>query len=159
VAHERDRQAIARHIGADDVIYQSLSDLKAACAELSPRDPATQEFEVGVFCGKYVTPVDEGYFERLEQLRGEGKKFKVMESAREAVLHGMAGEKEVRLAAKGVQVDWEGNVIPVADSNGLPDTTKHGSRDAQEKEELPAPVRDRMDISLHNFGDYAHAHQ
>jgi amidophosphoribosyltransferase len=49
-AHNRDRKAIAKHIGAEEVIYQSLADLKVACAELSPRDPATQEFEVGVFC-------------------------------------------------------------------------------------------------------------
>src|SRR5690554_2266501 len=57
VAHNRDRHAIAKHIGAEEVIFQTLEDLKAACAELSPRDPATQEFEVGVFCGKYATPV------------------------------------------------------------------------------------------------------
>lgn len=53
VAHNRDRKAIAEHIGAEEVIYQSLADLKASCAELSPRGP-TQDFEVGVFCVKYV---------------------------------------------------------------------------------------------------------
>jgi amidophosphoribosyltransferase len=157
VAHDRDRQAIAHHIGADDVIYQSLSDLKSACAELSPRDPATQQFEVGVFCGKYVTPVDDGYFERLEQLRGEGKKLKVMESAREAVVNGVAGEKEVRMAAKGVQVDWEGNVIPV--ENEEESATAKNGPDAEIREDVPTSVRDRMDISLHNFGDYAHGHK
>ncbi|KAH8695870.1 nucleophile aminohydrolase [Phaeosphaeriaceae sp. PMI808] len=53
IAYNRNRAAIAEHIGAEEVIYQSLEDLKAACADLSPRQP--QEFEVGVFCGKYVT--------------------------------------------------------------------------------------------------------
>jgi amidophosphoribosyltransferase len=37
VAHNRDRKAIAEHIGAEEIIYQSLADLKAACAELSPQ--------------------------------------------------------------------------------------------------------------------------
>lgn len=102
IAHHRDSAAIARHIGADDVIYQTLPDLIDACASLSPRDPATQKFEVGVFCGKYVTPVDDGYFEHLERIRGESRKLKVMETAREAVVHGVADQKQIRMAAKGV---------------------------------------------------------
>ena len=102
IAHHRDSAAIAKHIGADDVIYQSLSDLTEACAVLSPRDPATQKFEVGVFCGKYVTPVSDGYFEHLEKIRGESKKAKVVEKAREAVVNGYADQKQIRMAAKGV---------------------------------------------------------
>jgi amidophosphoribosyltransferase len=102
IAHHRDSAAIAKHIGADDVVYQNLEDLQRACASLSPRDPATQKFEVGVFCGKYVTPVDAGYFEHLERIRGESQKQKVMEKAREAVVHGTANAQQVRMAAKGV---------------------------------------------------------
>lgn len=102
IAHHRDSAAIAKHIGADDVIYQGLPDLVDACASLSPRDPATQKFEVGVFCGKYVTPVDDNYFEHLEKIRGESRKMKVMESARDAVVHGVADPQQIRMAAKGV---------------------------------------------------------
>lgn len=69
IAHERDRFDIAKHMGAEEVIYQDLSDLKACCAELSPRKD--QDFEVGVFCGKYITEVPEGYFEHLDELRGK----------------------------------------------------------------------------------------
>jgi amidophosphoribosyltransferase len=78
IAHNRTRQAIAQHIGAEEVIYQELKDLVDACAELSPRDPKTQEFEVGVFTGCYVTKVPEGYFQHLNQLRGSKLKVAAM---------------------------------------------------------------------------------
>lgn len=71
IAHQRNRFEIAEHIGAEEVIYQDLDDLKACCAELSPRE--TQDFEVGVFCGKYITSVPEGYFEHLDELRGKAR--------------------------------------------------------------------------------------
>lgn len=74
IAYNRTRQEIAKHIGAEEVIYQELDDLVQACAELSPRDPKTQEFEVGVFTGCYTTPVPEGYFAHLNQLRGTKRK-------------------------------------------------------------------------------------
>lgn len=49
----------------------TLKDREAACAELSPRDD--QLFEVGVFCGQYVTPVSQGYLEKVEKTRGKQK--------------------------------------------------------------------------------------
>lgn len=52
-------------------MYLSLEDLEAACAEVSPR--ADQRFEVGVFCGRYVTPVSQGYLEKLEKTRGKSE--------------------------------------------------------------------------------------
>jgi len=48
--------------------------LKAACAEASPGSQIT-DFEAGVFCGKYSTPVPDGYFEHLNAGRGEGRKI------------------------------------------------------------------------------------
>ncbi|KAI9768977.1 MAG: amidophosphoribosyltransferase [Geoglossum simile] len=158
VAHGRDRFQIAAHIGADSIIYQTLSDLKLACAELSPRDPATQEFEVGVFCGKYVTPVDSGYFDRLERLRGGSKRLKICENA---AMNGSVSEGAVAVAAKGVQVDEYGAEIPAEDDDeDKVVATVNGSRTKgprfgelaeEDKEETG---RGRMDISLHNFGDY-----
>ncbi|KAI0169775.1 amidophosphoribosyltransferase [Hypoxylon sp. FL1284] len=73
IASGKDRFAIAKSIDAEEVIYQDLDDLKAACAELAPVNGPTQ-FEVGVFCGKYVTPVPEGYFEHLNEMRGMKRK-------------------------------------------------------------------------------------
>jgi amidophosphoribosyltransferase len=112
IAHNRDRFAIAKHLQAEAVIFQSLSDLQAACAELSPRGPKTQEFEVGVFCGKYVTPVSKGYFEYLERIRGQSRKMKVLESAEEAVVHGVAGGRELDLVVSGAAVVVDGQVVP-----------------------------------------------
>ena len=71
VAYNRDRKAIAKSINADEVIFITLEDLEAACAEVSPR--TDQRFEVGVFCGKYVTPVSQEYLESLEKTRGKSK--------------------------------------------------------------------------------------
>lgn len=169
IAHHRSSSDIANIIGADDVIYQNLEDLTSACAALSPRDPATQTFEVGVFCGKYVTPVTEGYFEHLEQVRGETRKLKVMEKARQAVMQGIADEKEVRMAAKGVEVDRHGEVIPADEAEGwlngtgaangtvLPATVASSGKPEQKRkhsdEHARVPGR-TQDVSLHNMNDY-----
>jgi amidophosphoribosyltransferase len=60
---------IAKHIDADEVIFQDLEDLKSACQEASEGPSHVEGFEVGVFCGKYVTDVPENYFEHLNDLR------------------------------------------------------------------------------------------
>jgi amidophosphoribosyltransferase len=49
---------------ADEVVYQSLDDLKAACLEAADEDSEVKDFEVGVFCGKYKTEVPPDYFEQ-----------------------------------------------------------------------------------------------
>ncbi|OJD35235.1 amidophosphoribosyltransferase [Diplodia corticola] len=162
IAYNRSSPEIAKKIGADAVIYQTLDDLEAACASLSPRDPATQKFEVGVFCGKYVTPVDDDYFRRLERIRGESRKLKVMESARQAVMHGAATESQVRMAAKGVEVDRHGNVIPAEEDspiNGHADigsggTGRPGDFERRSTDESQTRIRETQDMSLHNINDH-----
>jgi amidophosphoribosyltransferase len=47
--------------------------LKQACAEAAP-EGGVKEFEVGVFCGDYQTEVPEGYFDHLDELRGQKRK-------------------------------------------------------------------------------------
>ncbi|KAA8569286.1 hypothetical protein EYC84_000945 [Monilinia fructicola] len=110
VAHNRDRHAIAKHIGAEEVIYQSLEDLKASCAELSPRDPKTKSL-------KLVFSV----------IRGETRKMKVLESAKEAVLHGVAGEKEFNLITHGAVVDSNGQIVPETHHGQNVDGTENGN--------------------------------
>ena len=146
------------------VIYQSLSDLKAACAELSPRK--NQDFEVGVFCGNYVTPVEDGYLEHLEKVRAKTRKMKVLGSAREAVASGSVGTEEAKMAVSGVKVNGTGVVVAAQDSMSDdkdtlsmvgPSQRSNAKRQRDEVEsEDSRPPKDRMDISLHNFGDFTH---
>ncbi|KAK5174930.1 amidophosphoribosyltransferase [Saxophila tyrrhenica] len=162
VAHERDSNKIAEHIGADAVVYQSLADLESACAQDSPRDPAKQQFEVGVFCGKYVTPVPDEYFDHLERIRGETKKQKVFDNALEAVRQGTAGPQQVQMAANGVNVTNTGEIV--ARGNGSDDGAQqpngqmderqsgmNGSADgANGREEMH---RESQDVALYNLND------
>jgi amidophosphoribosyltransferase len=142
VAHDRTAQDIADLIGADAVIYQDLPDLVSACAHDSPRGAVDQKFEVGVFCGKYVTPVGEDYFKHLERVRGETRKMKVMENAVQAVANGSASTEELRMAAHGVEVDDHGEVV---------------ARDSGSDGEGRLPVKEQVDrlSSGNTFGDPA----
>lgn len=153
VAHDKSIQEISSHIGADRVVYQTIEDLKASCAELSPRP--CQEFEVGVFCGKYVTPVTEGYFERLEKVRGRTKELKVLDAAKEALLHGVAGEEQIEIVKRGANLD-KGDIVALTSANVDGNTSQTAERLGNAAQSEPEPqqeVRDRQDISLHNYGD------
>ena len=164
VAHNyHGADAIAKHIGADSVIYQTLEDLKAACVDAAREADAVNaptDFEVGVFCGTYITPVDKGYFEHLEQVRGQTRKFKVVDEARRAVAQGVAGEEQIQLATNGAMVTATGMVVPAV--NGArkqsiqTDTTDshRGSATSLGLDEESPTVRERMDIALHNEADF-----
>lgn len=147
--------AIAKHIGADAVIYQSLDDLKEACC-IAAREHggvnAPSNFEVGVFCGSYITPVDRAYFEHLEQIRGQSRRQKVEAEARRAVAYGVAGPQQLKLATNGATVDENGHVIP-AESNDPKAQTVQSNNLTSRDDESPS-VKTRMDISIHNMGDF-----
>ena len=68
VAYDRDTDAIATAIGADLVIFQTLSDLVESVRQLNP---SIEQFDCSVFTGEYVTGgVDEEYLQHVESLRG-----------------------------------------------------------------------------------------
>ena len=156
-------EAVAREIHADAVIYQTLPDLQKACAELSPR--ANQQFEVGVFSGQYITPVEVGYLDHLEQVRGETKMAKVKERARAAVASGRAGEEDVRLVVGESAENSDG---ASADGDGAAESGVNGTREghrakrvkrtstwpaAEERGHVARPANSQ-DISLDNLNDH-----
>jgi amidophosphoribosyltransferase len=74
VAHGRDDAEIARAIGADLVIFQTLPDLVASVRQFNP---ALGAFDCSVFTGEYVTGgVDEAYLAHLERLRADNARGK-----------------------------------------------------------------------------------
>jgi len=73
VAHGRSEKEIEELLGCDWLIYQDLSDLEAAVA--GPKFPG-RKFDSSCFSGEYVTGVEAGYFERIEQLRSDEAKKK-----------------------------------------------------------------------------------
>lgn len=125
VAYGRTEAEISEIIGADAVVYQTLPDLIASCHSLNPE---IKSFEHGVFSGEYVTPVDASYFYELEETRGETAKLKRKEAAITAVAAGVASPGDIKTMLQDV--------------NGV------------KIHENGEDVRERMDISIHNIGDF-----
>ena len=116
------------------MIYQDLDDLKAACAELAAPDGPTQ-FEVGVFCGTYITPVPEGYFEHLNEVRGTKRKH---------ATHAQISSSGPTLIVGGGQTGTNGSTpltATPATGKDLPEKMRNGA--------ISPLVRE--DISLHNM--------
>lgn len=133
IAFHKSHADIAKEIGADAIIYQTLQDLETACAEHSPRE--RQRFEVGVFCGKYITPVNDDYFQHLEDVRTGRKRFKVKEQIKRELMNGSASDDESR---------------ELAGNAGLK-RVKRVSETQPEQE--VGDVSNFQDISLHNVND------
>ncbi len=69
IAFGRDTDQVAKEIGADGLVYQSLSDLEQSIRDLNP---AMSQFESSCFSGCYVTgDIDELYLETLQRTRGK----------------------------------------------------------------------------------------
>ncbi|KAL2168235.1 hypothetical protein VTG60DRAFT_243 [Thermothelomyces hinnuleus] len=149
IAHEKTRQDIARHINADDVIYQDLDDLKSACMEAAPSGRVT-DFEVGVFCGKYRTPVPEGYFEHLNESRG--KKRKIAEQAVPTASTAPGSGGPVNLA-KRTLVDGGGVLGGAGGAAGLGQAGADEDVNGEDKIAALANPPNRQDISIHNLAN------
>ncbi len=71
VAHDRNEEQIQQILGCDWLIYQDLKDLEDAVAGPKQR---IEHFDSSCFDGKYVTGIEPGYFERIQQLRSDDAK-------------------------------------------------------------------------------------
>ncbi|KAF8590079.1 amidophosphoribosyltransferase [Ramaria rubella] len=100
VAYNRDHTSIARVIGADLVIFQTLPDLISSVRRFNP-DITT--FDCSVFTGEYVTGgVDETYLSHLEQLRSDNVRERLGETKREVgVTKGSVEDKERGIGCNG----------------------------------------------------------
>ncbi|GAP91366.1 putative amidophosphoribosyltransferase [Rosellinia necatrix] len=139
IAHEKTRADIAQLIGADDLIYQDLDDLKQACAEAAPKG-GVNEFEVGVFCGKYQTAVPEGYFDHLDELRGSKATTHSTE-----VPNGTIKLSNGPVNNAGVSTSVKVEIS----SNALPQNTNPAS--LLLTSDAPHNPDNREDISIHNI--------
>ncbi len=68
VAHQRSIEEIRDFLGADELIYQDLEDLIAACRE---GNPAIHQYDTSCFTGEYVTGSAESYLARVSDKRSE----------------------------------------------------------------------------------------
>jgi amidophosphoribosyltransferase len=85
-----------------------LEDLTAACVEAAEGDCKVEEFEVGVFCGKYMTGMPDDYFEHLSQMR-QGKTVKTTTAGLTTVAPGGVAGNAVVVANSGPV-----NVVPAS---------------------------------------------
>ncbi|KAI0397089.1 amidophosphoribosyltransferase-like protein [Xylariaceae sp. FL0594] len=139
IAHEKTREDIAQLIGADDLIYQDLDDLKQACAEAAP-EGGPKDFEVGVFCGKYQTPVPEGYFEHLDELRGQKNHGNASGSAKGHLVSSGGPVNETH-ATGTLRLEVPHNPLTTANKTGTSQLASSG----------PTTPDNREDISIHNI--------
>ena len=71
VAYGRSHEEIAKLIGADQLIYQDVEDLKQAVRDINP---AIENFDASCFDGKYVTgDITDSYLDALEAARNSPK--------------------------------------------------------------------------------------
>ena len=65
-------QELAKDLGADELIFQDLGDLKEAITEAAP---GLTHFDTAIFDGNYVTgDITEEYLNTLEQKRNDTAK-------------------------------------------------------------------------------------
>ena len=73
IAHGRSEDEIQTLLGCDWLVYQDIDDLEAAVAGPKQR---LRTFDSSCFTGEYVTGIEDGYFERIRQLRNDDAKHK-----------------------------------------------------------------------------------
>jgi amidophosphoribosyltransferase len=78
IASGRDEKQIEQELGADRLIYQGLDDLIEACQE---GNAGITRFDTSCFSGEYVTGVEDGYLDDLQNRRSDQAKLENSHSA------------------------------------------------------------------------------
>lgn len=94
VAHGRTTPEIAKAIGADLVIFQTLPDLIASVQQFNP---SIKNFDCSVFSGEYITGgVNEEYLKRIDTIRSENTKHKVASQLPSSLVEAQAQQAQGR---------------------------------------------------------------
>ena len=78
IASGRNEKQIEEALGADRLIYQELGDLIEACQE---GNPGITRFDTSCFSGEYVTGVQDGYLQELQDKRSDQAKLENHQNA------------------------------------------------------------------------------
>jgi len=78
VAYERTEEEVARRLGCDWVVYQSIEDLEDCVMAATKEDRKIDRFDCSCFSGEYVTgqKIGDEYFARLHAARNDAAKQK-----------------------------------------------------------------------------------
>ncbi|EHK41333.1 hypothetical protein TRIATDRAFT_295257 [Trichoderma atroviride IMI 206040] len=125
LAHGRTLKEMTDLIQCDTLVFQTLEDLKDACLEAKDDKSEVNDFEVGVFCGQYKTPVPDDYFPHA---------------------NGVDGNKK-RKSAAITEVGGDSDAVLVASSGPVNVKLPRGSMD----EAVPKGPEYREDVSIYNF--------
>ncbi|KAL7903247.1 phosphoribosyltransferase-like protein [Trichoderma sp. SZMC 28014] len=125
LAHGRTLKEMTDLIQCDTLVFQTLEDLKDACLEAKDDKSEVNDFEVGVFCGQYKTPVPDDYFPHA---------------------NGVDGNKK-RKSAAITEVGGDSDAVLVASSGPVNVKLPRGSTD----EAVPKGPEYREDVSIHNY--------
>ena len=79
IASGRNEKEIEEILGADRLIYQNLDDLIEACRE---GNPGITRYDTSCFSGEYVTGVEDGYLDDLQNRRSDQAKRESGQTAR-----------------------------------------------------------------------------
>jgi amidophosphoribosyltransferase len=71
IASGRNIEEIQQELGADWLIYQELDDLIEACRE---GNSSIEQFDTSCFSGEYITGVDQGYLNAIQEQRSDQAK-------------------------------------------------------------------------------------
>lgn len=147
-------------MGADAVVYQDLPSLKTACATAAVRRiPETpKDFEVGVFSGSYITPVESDYFGHLERVRQESRRMKGVDTMRSSTVSNPLFSVPLNGPPNGdsklcSQPSANGDLAKFRIKSPDMQDPKDVIQDRQDMVERHVEVRDQQDISLHNMND------